>query len=176
MLNRAETEEPIVEESDVGDEMRNKFLTFKLGDEEYGVDIRYVTQIVGVQDITCLPDVPDYIKGVINLRGYVLPVIDVRTRFGMNFREFDERTCFIVVNIHDFEMGLIVDEVSEVLEIQGENIEPPSSITSNAGGNFIKGLGKVNEEIKILLDIDRLVTEDIYKQIDVQEEPELYLE
>jgi len=139
------------------DTQEGKFLTFSMGNEEYGIAIRNVTEIIGIQNITDLPDMPGYIKGVINLRGKVIPVIDVRLRFSLSEREYDERTCIIVVSINDMAVGLIVDSVSEVIDIPAENIEPSPKVKKGEASRFIQGLGKVNEEVKILLDIKNLL-------------------
>ncbi len=139
------------------DDQRDKYLTFQIGEEEYGVGISFVTEINGVQPITELPDVADFIKGVINLRGNIVPVIDVRTRFGMPEREYDDRTCIIRVHYNDISVGLIVDQVAEVLNIKEDHIQAPPRVTSGGGNQFIQGLGRVDESVKILLDIDKLL-------------------
>ncbi len=139
------------------DAQEDKFLTFPLADEEYGIEIRHVTEIVGIQNITYLPDTPQYVRGVINLRGKVIPVIDVRLRFAMEEREYDDRTCVVVVNIEDSSVGLIVDSVSEVIDIPKSNIEPSPNIRNGKTSDFISGLGKVAEEVKILLNIQSLI-------------------
>ena len=100
------------------DSQEGQFLTFTIAEQEYGIEIRHVTEIIGIQTITGLPDVPEFVKGVINLRGKVIPVIDVRLRFAMPERAYDERTCIVVVNINDASVGLVVDTVSEVLNIR----------------------------------------------------------
>lgn len=142
------------------DTQEGKFLTFILGSEVYGLEIRYVTEIIGIQKITTVPDLPDYVKGVINLRGKVIPVMDVRLRFHMEARAYDERTCVIVIKAKSTTVGLIVDTVSEVLEIPGENIETTHHMRRGAGNAFMKGLGKVAEEVKILLDAEALLFRD----------------
>ncbi len=142
------------------DTLEGRNLTFALGEEEYGIEIRYVTEIVGIQSITDLPDTPDYLLGVINLRGKVIPVIDMRLRFHLPFREFDERTCIIVVNLRDTSVGLIVDTVSEVIEIPADHVEPPPRSEMGSHNRYISGLGRVEEEVKILLDMEQLLFED----------------
>lgn len=142
---------------DEEDTQEGKYLTFSLGKEEYGIEIKVVTEIIGIQNITELPDMPECVKGVINLRGKVIPVIDVRLRFNMEPREYDERTCIVVVNINELAIGLIVDEVSEVLDIPQENIEVPSQIGKGSSSRFIKAFGKVDDEVKILLDTQNLL-------------------
>ena len=138
------------------------FLTFMLGGESYGLAITAVTEIIGFQQITPVPDVPHYIRGIINLRGKVIPVMDVRARFGMEPRDYDARTCIIVVHIREASVGLIVDTVSEVVDIELSNIEAPPSMGSSAGGGqgFMMGVGKVEDEVKLLLDAGRLLFDD----------------
>ncbi|MDD4334947.1 MAG: chemotaxis protein CheW [Desulfotomaculaceae bacterium] len=133
------------------DTQEDKFLTFVLNGEEYGIEIRHVTEIIGIQNITAVPDMPHYIKGVINLRGKVIPVMDVRLRFGVEEREYDDRTCIIVINIEEQSVGMIVDRVSEVLDIPKSEVEPPPKVKKGESSRFIKGMGKVDERVKILL-------------------------
>ncbi|MBD3166810.1 chemotaxis protein CheW [bacterium] len=146
-------------EEGMEDTLEDKYLTFKVGDEEYGIEIRYVTEIIGIQSITELPDMPQYVKGVINLRGKVIPVLDVRLRFGLEEREYDERTSIIVVNIQEMAVGLIVDTVSEVMDIPKSEVEPPPRVSKGAGSRYIQGMGKVDKSVKILLDIQKLLFE-----------------
>ena len=148
------------DEEENEDTQAGKFLTFKVAKEEFGIEIRYVLDINGMQGITVLPDVPDYIKGVINLRGKVTPVLDVRLRFGLKERPYDERTCIIVVHLNDVSVGLIVDRVSEVLDIPDSEIEPPPKIRKGSGSRFIQGLGKVDDSVKILLDVHKLLFDE----------------
>ena len=133
------------------DTQEDKFLTFVLSGEEFGIEIRHVTEIIGIQYITEVPDMPHYIKGVINLRGKVIPVMDVRLRFNLKEREYDDRTCIIVINIDGQPVGLLVDRVSEVLDIPQSDVEPPPKVKKAESSRFIKGMGKVDETVKILL-------------------------
>lgn len=134
---------------------KDLFLTFQIGNEDFGIDIGDVIEIIGIQKITQVPDMPEYIRGVINLRGKVISVMDVRLRFGMEIREYDDRTCVIVVTVGDSTVGLLVDRVNEVAEIPEKQIEPaPRSQSADA---YIKGLGKIDEQVKILLDVNHLV-------------------
>jgi purine-binding chemotaxis protein CheW len=136
-----------------------KYLTFKLDEEDYGVEILKVREIIGVMDITAVPRMPTYMKGVINLRGMVIPVVDLRLKFELAEIEHTEQTCIIVVDVGR-EIGIIVDTVSEVLDIDGTHIEPPPSMGGAADTSFILGMGKVSETVKILLDIDKVLTVD----------------
>ena len=139
------------------DTQKNKYLTFHLAGEDYGIEIQYVIEIIGIQNITDVPDMPTFIRGVINLRGKVVPIMDVRARFGLDDRDYDERTCIIVVNIDDTEVGLVVDEVSEVMDIPEANVEPAPRTSRNNENSYIQGMGKVNTDVKILLDVHKLL-------------------
>ncbi|MEW6771585.1 MAG: chemotaxis protein CheW [Bacillota bacterium] len=149
-----------LEDDEGEDTQEGKFLTFILGEEEYGIEIRHVTEIIGIQSITEVPDMPAHVKGVINLRGKVIPVMDVRLRFGMPERPYDDRTCIVVINIDGQAVGLVVDRVSEVLDIPKDDIEPPPAVKKGEGSRFIQGMGKVGEEVKILLDAHKLLYDD----------------
>jgi purine-binding chemotaxis protein CheW len=142
------------------DTQKGKFLTFSLGNESYGIEIKFVTEIIGIQPVTEVPELPEYIRGIINLRGKIIPVMDVRLRFRKPFFEYNERTCIIVIDIKDISIGLIVDRVSEVLSIPDEDIAPPPDINKTAGNRFIKGIGKVENEVKLLLDCEMFLQED----------------
>jgi len=158
---RLEAELLVLEDEDENeDTQEDKFLTFVLADEEYGIEIRYVTEIIGMQKITEVPDVPSYIRGVINLRGKVIPVMDVRLRFGLPERPYDERTCIVVINVAEQAVGLIVDRVSEVLDIPKSEIEPPPQVKKGSGSRFIEGLGKVGDTVKILLNAEKLLFDE----------------
>ncbi len=149
-------------------EENQKFLSFAIGEETYGVEILRVREIIGLIDITPLPQTPDYVKGVINLRGKIIPVLELRSKFGMNSVDYTEETCVIVVDVSDpdgqeqFEMGVIVDAVNEVLDIEGTRIEPPPKFGFSLNTDFILGMGKIKlnnlERVIILLDIDRVMT------------------
>lgn len=146
-----------LEDDEGEDTQEGKFLTFVLGGEEYGIEIRHVTEIIGIQSITEVPDMPAHVKGVINLRGKVIPVMDVRLRFGMPERPYDDRTCIVVINIDGQAVGLVVDRVSEVLDIPKDDIEPPPAVKKGEESRFVQGMGKVGDEVKILLDARKLL-------------------
>jgi len=140
------------------DQRRSRFLTFVLGQEVYGLDIGFVREIIGLQEITEIPSAPAWIQGVINLRGKVIPIMDVRARFGMPRRAYDNRTCIIVIKVADWWVGLVVDRVSDVQDIPTTQIEPPPRVvTSNGSALFIEGLGKAGEQVLLLLDARRIV-------------------
>lgn len=130
-----------------------KYLTFVIADEEYGLEILKVREIIGIMDITAVPRTPDYVKGVVNLRGKVIPVIDLRLKFGMEEAERTEETCIIVVSVNDLEIGIVVDRVSEVQDISGHHIEDAPEFGAQVDTEFILGMGKVGDSVTILLDI-----------------------
>jgi len=142
------------------DSQDDKYLTFRIGNEEFGIEIRHVTEIVGMQKITEVPDMPDFVKGVINLRGNVIPVVDIRMRFQMPERPYDDRTCVIVVNIRETAVGLVVDTVNEVNNIPETSISPPPQVMKGTKSRFIKGMGKAADSVIILLAVDRLLFEE----------------
>jgi len=140
--------------------LTGKYLTFRLAEEDYGVPLRQVKEIIGMMPVTAVPRTPGYVKGVINLRGKVIPVSDLRLRFGMDAIPYNDRTCIIVVDIQGIEqstrMGVIVDAVSEVLNVREEEIEPAPSFGAHVQTHYILGMANMDEQVKILLDIDRV--------------------
>ncbi len=142
------------------DEMEGKYLTFTLADEEYGIGILKIKEIIGMMPVTAVPQTPDFVKGVINLRGKVIPVMDLRLRFGMDAIGYTDRTCIIVVEISgetgDIMIGIVVDTVSEVLNIKAEDIEDTPAFGSQVDTNYILGMAKIEGGVKILLDIDKV--------------------
>lgn len=152
------------------DTQKDKYLTFHLGEEDYGIEIAFVTEIIGIQKITEVPDMPEFIKGVINLRGKVIPLMDVRERFRMQFREYDERTCIVVVDINNTAVGLLVDEVSEVVDIPESQVEPPPKTGKGTSSRFIKGMGKMDDEVKILLDVGKILYDEELETLDSVDE------
>ena len=146
-----------------------KYLTFSMADEEYGISILKIKEIIGMMPITTIPQTPDFVKGVINLRGKVIPVIDLRLRFGMDSIEYTERTCIIVVEVQGQSgtvmIGIVVDSVSEVLNINGEDIEETPAFGTSLNTNYISGMAKIEESVKILLDIDRVLSKDEIKSL-----------
>lgn len=140
-----------------------KFLSFQLSKEEYGIAILKVREIIGMVDVTPLPRTPDYVLGVINLRGRIIPVLDLRRKFGMEPAAFTSETCIVVVDVGRdqdtaFRVGCIVDTVSEVMTIGAEHFEPTPRCT-NAAGDYIAGLAKLKDRVLILLDIERVISE-----------------
>jgi purine-binding chemotaxis protein CheW len=135
-----------------------KFLTFFLADEEYGLEILKVHEILGVLPITRVPRTPSFIRGVINLRGKVIPIVDLRRKFGMPDEDDTAQTCIIVVQVQGLQMGVVVDRVSEVLDIAGEQVEPPPAFGCDVDTSYILGIGKGEGRVRILLDIDKALT------------------
>jgi len=142
------------------DTQKDKFLTFPLGKENYGIGIGYVTEIIGIQAITVVPELPDYVKGIINLRGKIIPVMDVRLRFKKPAIEYNDRTCIVVIDVADISIGLIVDTVAEVISISEQDIVPPPDMKTGFHSRYIYGIGKVGNEVKLLLDCDKLLSDD----------------
>ncbi|MFZ7126899.1 MAG: chemotaxis protein CheW [Desulfobacterales bacterium] len=146
------------------EELAGKYLTFKLAHEDYGIAILKVKEIIGMMPITPVPKTPPYVKGVINLRGKVIPVTCLRLKFGMNETDYTDRTCIIVVEIEgqsgSVPVGIIVDSVSEVANIRGEVIQESPSFGSRVSTEFILGMANMDGNVKILLDIDRILTQE----------------
>lgn len=144
------------------DAQKGKYMTFKSGNEYFGLKIQYVNEIIGFQTITAIPETEDYIKGLINLRGKIIPVIDVRLRFKQESLEYTDRTCIIVINVKSTVVGLIVEKIAEVVEIREENILPPPTIgrAEKIQNKYIYGIGKVGDSVKLLLDPDKLLNDE----------------
>lgn len=152
-----ELEERLMEEEDT---QHGRYLTFALSAEVFGLEIKYVTEIVGMQTITPLPETPEYVKGIINLRGKIIPVIDVRLKFKKEPIDYNDRTCIIVIEIADTTVGLIVDNVAEVLAINDEAIAPPPDHRTGAQNRYIAGIGKVSNLVVLLISCEKLFEED----------------
>ncbi|MCP4254773.1 MAG: purine-binding chemotaxis protein CheW [Candidatus Scalindua sp.] len=146
--------------------VEGKYLTFVLGDEIYGIEILKAREIIGLMDITTVPQTPDHMKGVINLRGKVIPVIDLRMKFEMQEEEHTQETCVIVVEVNSTSIGIIVDSVSEVSDISGGEIENAPKFGQGIDTSFIMGLGKIKDKIVILLDIDAVLSSDELKMVE----------
>jgi len=143
-------------------ELAGKYLTFELGEEEFGLEILKVQEIMGMMDVTRVPRTPDFVRGVINLRGRVIPVVDLRKKFDLEAKEDTEKTCIIMVQVEQeaaqVTMGIIVDEVSEVIDVAGEQIDPPPEFGAAVETDFILGMGKVGEKVLMLLDVDKVLS------------------
>ena len=149
---------------DVNEKQRDKYVTFKSGNEYFGLKIEYVNEIIVYQEITEIPESDDYIKGLINLRGKIIPVIDVRVRFKQEQLEYTDRTCIIIVNVNDIVVGLIVEKIAEVVEIKEEDILPPPSIViggdEKVQNKYVYAIGKVGDSVKLLVDPDRILKDE----------------
>jgi purine-binding chemotaxis protein CheW len=137
-----------------------QFLTFNLAEEYYGVDILKVQEIKGYTNVTKIPNTPDYLKGVLNLRGTIVPIVDLRMKFGMGVTEPTSFTVVVVVNVRNRVMGFLVDAVSDVLDLNAKNIQPPPDMGTTVDISFVAGIGNANDRLVTLLDIDRVLTED----------------
>lgn len=149
-------------EYDEQEAQKGMYMTFKSGNEYYGIKIQYVNEIIGFQDITPVPETESYIMGLINLRGKIIPVIDVQKRFGQEPSEYNDRTCIIVVDVKSTTVGLIVEKIAEAVEIKDENILPPPTISrvDRIQNKYVYGIAKVGDSVKLLLDPERLLGDE----------------
>lgn len=149
-------------EYDEQEAQKGMYMTFKSGNEYYGIKIQYVNEIIGFQDITPVPETESYIMGLINLRGKIIPVIDVQKRFGQEPSEYNDRTCIIVVDVKATTVGLIVEKIAEAVEIKDENILPPPTISrvDRIQNKYVYGIAKVGDSVKLLLDPERLLGDE----------------
>ena len=139
------------------DTLKDRYLTFHIGKEIYAFEIKYVTEIIGIQKITKVPNIKDYIIGIINLRGIIVPVVDVRKRFSMPEIEYTERSCIIVVKVNNSEIGLLVDEVSEVIVIKSNIISAGPKTNKKTQSKFLEGMATINNEVKLILNMNKLL-------------------
>ncbi len=148
--------------SELGVQLAGKYLTFLLDEEEFGIEILKVQEIIRLQRITAIPRTPDSVRGVINLRGKVIPIVDIRKKFNLVPKEDTERTCIIVVMVAGKDgpvtMGIVIDEVREVVEIEPGNIEETPCFGASVETDFLLGMGKIENRVKMLLDIDRVLS------------------
>lgn len=147
-------------EEEFEDTQKDKYLTFSIDEEIYGFDISYVLEIIGVQEITQVPHQLPFIQGVINLRGKIIPVMDIRLRFQKPIRAYDDRTCIVVLEISELTVGIIVDTVVEVLGIPEAQISTPPKFDDRTGSLFIRGIGKCGDSVKLLLNIEQLIAHE----------------
>lgn len=163
MAETSELRKLDAQNEDEHETQKGKYMTFKSGNEYFGLKIQYVNEIIGFQSITAIPETEDYMKGLINLRGKIIPVIDVRLRFKQEPFEYNDRTCIIVINVKSTVVGLIVEKIAEVVEIKEENILPPPSIgraDKQIQNKYVYGIGKVGDTVKLLLDPDKLLNDE----------------
>ncbi len=166
-----EEKEELLEE----DTQKGMFMTFQTGKEFFGISISYVNEIIAMQPITAVPEVEDYIKGLINLRGKIIPVIDVRVRFKMEPIEYTDRTCIIVINVKSTVIGLIVEKIAEVDTIQDDDIVPPPALgkKEKEENKYVYGLARTGDSVKLLLDPEKLIKEEDMQTIEeLQDEEE----
>jgi purine-binding chemotaxis protein CheW len=142
------------------DGQKDMFMTFVVGKETYGIEISHIIEIIGMQQYTEVPEMPDYIKGIINLRGNIIPLMDVRLRFHMEPRPYDDRTCVIVTVVDTVLVGLIVDSVSEVITLPEESISSLQGLAGTQGNRFVRNVGKAASGIVLIVDPDKLVNDD----------------
>lgn len=166
------TQDTAKDTESISELMAGRYLTFQLGDQSYGISVLKVREIIQTQPITRVPRTPEYMKGVINLRGKVIPVADLRLRFGFENAEVNERTCIVVVLLElpdgrETFTGLIVDAVEEVLQIEAESIEAaPGHSDTRVSTDYVSGMAKIKDNVKILLDIDKVVSDsDVLEQV-----------
>ncbi len=155
------------------DAQKGKFMTFQTGKEYFGISISYVNEIIGMQPITVIPEVDDYIKGLINLRGKIIPVIDVRVRFKMEPKEYTDRTCIIVINVKSTTVGLIVEKIAEVDTITDDDIVPPPTLGHREyeHNKYVYGLARTGNAVKLLLDPEKLIKQEVLNTLEeIQEE------
>ncbi|MCM1568834.1 MAG: chemotaxis protein CheW [Roseburia sp.] len=166
-----ELKEELLEE----DAQKGKFMTFQTGKEYFGISISYVNEIIAMQPITAIPETEDYIKGLINLRGKIIPVIDVRTRFKMEPKDYTDRTCIIVIDVKSTVIGLIVEKIAEVDTIMEDDIVPPPTLgrKENEQNKYVYGLARTGDSVKLLLDPEKLIKQEVLEaleEIAVEEE------
>ena len=164
-----------MEEQTEEDLQKGQFMTFQTGREYFGIGISYINEIIQMQPITAVPEVEDYIKGLINLRGKIIPVIDIRVRFKMEPLEYTDRTCIIVINVKSMVIGIIVEKIAEVVTITDDDIVPPPTLgrRDSEQNKYVYGLARIGDSIKLLLDPEKLVKDaDIEALEELQEENE----
>ncbi|WP_018132539.1 chemotaxis protein CheW [Effusibacillus pohliae] len=147
----------------------HKYIVFRLGDEEYGVEVNQVRSIERMQRITRVPNTPAFVKGVINLRGVVTPVIDLRTRFGLGTETYTDTTRIIIVAVNEMEVGLIVDSANDVIDISSDSIEPPPEIVGGVRAAYLEGVAKLQDRLLILLNLEKVLNEEELQQLHVME-------
>ena len=157
-------------EEPMTDTQSGRYLTFYMESEVYGIEICFVKEIVGIQQINTIPECPDYVKGIINLRGRIIPIYDMRLRLHKEPIDYDDRTCIIVVESGDAMIGLIVDSVSEVVSIDQENISEPLSFNTGWHDRFISGIAKLEKSITLLIDCKKLIAKDAAEEIETPQQ------
>ena len=157
---------PILKSNDTEKSLTNQFVTFQLGAETYGISILKLNEIIAYQSCTTIPNVPGFIKGVLNLRGIVVPVIDLRERFGMELKDYDQFTVIMILDVSGRIMGLVVDMVSDVLTLNRDDVKPRPHFSTGISTEFISGMGIKDKKFIILLDVDKLLSDDELNMVD----------
>ena len=157
---------PISKSNDTEKSLTNQFVTFQLGAETYGISILKLNEIIAYQSCTTIPNVPGFIKGVLNLRGIVVPVIDLRERFGMELKDYDQFTVIMILDVSGRIMGLVVDMVSDVLTLNSDDVKPRPHFSTGISTEFISGMGIKDKKFIILLDADKLFSDDELNMVD----------
>ena len=145
--------------------LHGRYLTFQVGKEMYGIQIRYVIEIVGLQPVTVMPEMPEYIKGVINLRGKIISIMDIRLRFSLPSKEYDDRTCIIVIDMNGVSVGLVIDSVSDVLTIGDNEIMKKPEMSTKVECDYISSLGKKDDQVILLIDCEKLLNKSEIDQV-----------
>ncbi len=158
----SEFEDPI--NQDIQDPLL-QWVTFRLDEEKYGISVMAVQEVLKVTEITQVPGAPNFVLGIINLRGNVVTVIDARTRFGLDYREQDDNARIVIIEVGDQEVGILVDSVAEVVYMRGSEIEPPPSVGADESSQFIQGVNSSGPELLILVDLEKLLSEQEWKQL-----------
>ena len=157
---------PILKSNDTEKSLTNQFVTFQLGAETYGISILKLNEIIAYQSCTTIPNVPGFIRGVLNLRGIVVPVIDLRERFGMELKDYDQFTVILILDVSGRIMGLVVDMVSDVLTLNSDDVKPRPHFSTGISTEFISGMGIKDKKFIILLDVDKLLSDDELNMVD----------
>jgi purine-binding chemotaxis protein CheW len=157
---------PISKNNNTEKNLTNQFVTFQLGAETYGISILKLNEIIAYQSCTTIPNVPGFIKGVLNLRGIVVPVIDLRERFGMELKDYDQFTVIMILDVSGRIMGLVVDAVSDVLTLNSEDVKPRPHFSTGISTEFILGMGIRDKKFIILLDVDKLLSDEELNMVD----------
>lgn len=147
--------------SEVLDELNGRYLLFYIGERLFGVSLALVLEIIQIQHVSYLPGMPQYIKGIVNLRGKVVPVIDVRLKFGIEERAHDDKTCIVVLDIHEMHIGLIVDSVSEVLTVENAQLSPPPSINSTNSVEYLASVTEMDGKVVLNIDFEKFFQDDL---------------
>lgn len=149
-------------------------MTFQIGQDVFGIELKYVNEIIQMQPVTPIPEVEPFIKGLINLRGKIIPVIDVADRFGKEASPYNDRTCVIVIEVSGIEVGLIINSIAQVVSIEEQDILPPPNMAHGAASQnkFVRGIGKMEDGVKLLLDPVKLLSDDALNFVDKQENEE----